>query len=90
MSASRPSSRRRWWTRGGPAVASAQSVSTEIGGRGGVEEAVRAFGSVEILIDNGGVVRDRSPANLTAEDLEAVLDVHLRRSFHVTQPYSAS
>jgi NAD(P)-dependent dehydrogenase (short-subunit alcohol dehydrogenase family) len=71
---------------GGQAVASVQSVSSETGGRTIVEQAVDAFGSVDILINNAGVVRDRSLAKLRADELEGVLDVHLRGSFHVTQP----
>jgi NAD(P)-dependent dehydrogenase (short-subunit alcohol dehydrogenase family) len=71
---------------GGQAVASVQSVSSETGGRTIVEQAVDAFGSVDILINNAGVVRDRSLAKLSADELEGVLDVHLRGSFHVTQP----
>ncbi|MDP9292895.1 MAG: SDR family NAD(P)-dependent oxidoreductase, partial [Actinomycetota bacterium] len=62
------------------------SVSTEAGGQAIVEEALGAFGSVDVLINNAGIVRDRSLANLGAAELEAVLDVHLRGSFHVTQP----
>jgi NAD(P)-dependent dehydrogenase (short-subunit alcohol dehydrogenase family) len=51
-----------------------------------VEEAPGAFGSVDVLIDNAGIGRDRSLANLSAGELEAVPDVHLRGSFHVTKP----
>ena len=71
---------------GGEALASVHSVSTAAGGRAIVEEALEAFGSVDVLINNAGIVRDRSLAKLSAAELEAVLDVHLRGSFHVTQP----
>jgi NAD(P)-dependent dehydrogenase (short-subunit alcohol dehydrogenase family) len=71
---------------GGEALASPHSVSTEAGGQAIVEDALGAFGSVDVLINNAGIVRDRSLANLSAAELEAVLDVHLRGSFHVTQP----
>jgi NAD(P)-dependent dehydrogenase (short-subunit alcohol dehydrogenase family) len=71
---------------GGDAVTSAHSVSTEAGGHAIVEDALNAFGSVDVLINNAGIVRDRSLAKLTAAELEAVLDVHLRGSFHVTLP----
>jgi NAD(P)-dependent dehydrogenase (short-subunit alcohol dehydrogenase family) len=71
---------------GGDALASLHSVSTETGGQAIVEEALGAFGSVDVLINNAGIVRDRSLANLSPAELEAVLDVHLRGSFHVTQP----
>jgi NAD(P)-dependent dehydrogenase (short-subunit alcohol dehydrogenase family) len=71
---------------GGDALASPHSVSTQAGGQTIIEETLAAFGSVDILINNAGIVRDRSLANLNAAELEAVLDVHLRGSFHVTQP----
>jgi NAD(P)-dependent dehydrogenase (short-subunit alcohol dehydrogenase family) len=71
---------------GGDAVASAHSVSTETGGAAIVEQALTAFGSVDVLINNAGIVRDRSLAKLSAAEMEAVLDVHLRGSFHVTLP----
>ena len=71
---------------GGQAVASVHSVTTEEGGRAIVEDALQAFGAVDVLINNAGIVRDRSLANLSTEDLQAVLDVHLGGSFHVTQP----
>jgi NAD(P)-dependent dehydrogenase (short-subunit alcohol dehydrogenase family) len=41
---------------------------------------------VDILINNAGIVRDSSLAKLSTEDLDAVLDVHLRGSFNVTRP----
>jgi NAD(P)-dependent dehydrogenase (short-subunit alcohol dehydrogenase family) len=55
-------------------------------GKAIVEEAPGAFGSVDVLINNAGIVRDRSLAKMSAAELEAVLDVHLRGSFHVTKP----
>jgi NAD(P)-dependent dehydrogenase (short-subunit alcohol dehydrogenase family) len=71
---------------GGNALASSASVSTEEGGRAIVDQAVEALGGVDILINNAGIVRDSSLAKLSTENLEAVLDVHLRGSFHVTRP----
>jgi NAD(P)-dependent dehydrogenase (short-subunit alcohol dehydrogenase family) len=73
-------------TGGGDALASPHSVSTQAGGQIIIDEALDAFGSVDVLINNAGIVRDRSLAKLSAAELEAVLDVHLRGSFHVTQP----
>ena len=71
---------------GGEAAASADSVSTMEGGQAIVQAALDAFDTVDIVINNAGIVRDRSFANMTTEEVEAVLDVHLRGSFHVTQP----
>jgi NAD(P)-dependent dehydrogenase (short-subunit alcohol dehydrogenase family) len=71
---------------GGHALADPHSVSTAAGGEAIVAEALDAFGSVDVLINNAGIVRDRSLANLSTDELEAVLDVHLRGAFHVTKP----
>jgi NAD(P)-dependent dehydrogenase (short-subunit alcohol dehydrogenase family) len=51
-----------------------------------VQAAVDAFGGVDVVINNAGIVRDRSVAKLSPEEVEAVLDVHLRGAFHVTLP----
>jgi len=71
---------------GGHAVANSDSVSTVEGGRAIVQAAVDAFGGVDVVINNAGIVRDRSVAKLSPEEVEAVLDVHLRGAFHVTLP----
>ena len=71
---------------GGEAVACYDSVSTPEGGRAIVDAAMDAFGSVDALIHNAGILRDRSLGNLTPEEVDAVLDVHLRGGFNVTIP----
>lgn len=71
---------------GGEAVASYDSVSTAEGGAAIVQRALDAFGKVDIVINNAGILRDRTFVNLSAEDLRAVMDVHLLGAFHVTQP----
>jgi len=71
---------------GGDAVADTNSVSTPEGGAAIVQTAIDAFGKVDIVINNAGILRDKSFHNLTPELLEPVLDVHLRGAFYVTQP----
>lgn len=71
---------------GGVAVASSASVSTRDGGEDIVRAAVDAFGRVDIVINNAGILRDKAFHNLTDELLDSVLDVHLRGAFYVTQP----
>jgi NAD(P)-dependent dehydrogenase (short-subunit alcohol dehydrogenase family) len=71
---------------GGVAVASSASVSTREGGEDIVRTAVDAFGRVDIVINNAGILRDKAFHNLTDELLDSVLDVHLRGAFYVTQP----
>jgi NAD(P)-dependent dehydrogenase (short-subunit alcohol dehydrogenase family) len=70
----------------GTAIANADSVSTVEGGHAIVQAALDAFGTVDLVIHNAGIVRDRSYAKLSPEETEAVLDVHLRGAFHVTRP----
>jgi len=71
---------------GGEAVANYDSVATPEGGANIVKTAVDTFGSVHIIINNAGILRDTSFKNMTADQLNPVLDVHLRGAFHVTQP----
>lgn len=71
---------------GGEAVASYDSVVEPEGGENIVRTALEAFGTVDAVINNAGILRDKSFANLEADDAHAVLDVHLRGAFHVTGP----
>lgn len=72
--------------KGGTAVASHDSVSTPEGGAAIVQTAVDNFGKVDIVINNAGILRDKTFAKLENKDLEAVLDVHLKGAFYVSQP----
>jgi NAD(P)-dependent dehydrogenase (short-subunit alcohol dehydrogenase family) len=71
---------------GGTAVASYDSVATPAGGQGIIETALSRFGSVDAVIHNAGVWRHCFYDDMTAEQLDPVLDVHLRGAFFVTQP----
>jgi len=71
---------------GGSAVASYDSVSTPEGGAAIVNTAVDAFGRVDVVINNAGILRDKTFAKLEPENLELVLDVHLKGAFFVSQP----
>jgi NAD(P)-dependent dehydrogenase (short-subunit alcohol dehydrogenase family) len=71
---------------GGQAVASYESVSTPEGGAAIIATAIDKLGGIDIVINNAGILRDKSFVKLEASDLEAVLDVHLRGAFHVSQP----
>jgi NAD(P)-dependent dehydrogenase (short-subunit alcohol dehydrogenase family) len=71
---------------GGEAVADTNSVATPEGGEAIVQTALEAFGSVDIVVNNAGILRDKTFHNLTPDLLEPVLDVHLRGAFHVTRP----
>ena len=71
---------------GGEGVASYDSVATPEGGEAITQTALDNFGGVDIVINNAGILRDKSFAKLEPGDLEAILDVHLRGAFFVTQP----
>ena len=71
---------------GGDAVANYDSVSTPEGGAAIIDTAMKAYGRVDIVINNAGVLRDKSFMKLEPADLTTVLDVHLRGAFHVSQP----
>ncbi|HEX7095912.1 MAG TPA: SDR family oxidoreductase [Acidimicrobiales bacterium] len=70
---------------GGEAVANTDSVATPEGGAAIVASAIEAFGRVDIVINNAGILRDKAFHNLTPELLDPVIDVHLKGAFHVTR-----
>jgi NAD(P)-dependent dehydrogenase (short-subunit alcohol dehydrogenase family) len=72
--------------RGGEAVANHDSVATPEGGAAIVQQALDAFGRVDIVINNAGILRDKSFHNMTPELIDPVLDVHLKGAFNVTRP----
>jgi NAD(P)-dependent dehydrogenase (short-subunit alcohol dehydrogenase family) len=71
---------------GGEAVADTNSVATPEGGAAIVQTALDAFGKVDIVINNAGILRDKSFHNMSPELMNPVFDVHLKGAFHVTQP----
>lgn len=71
---------------GGTAVAEYSSVATPEGGEAVVRKALDEFGRVDIVVNNAGILRDRTFANMAWDELHAVLDVHLRGAFYVTRP----
>ena len=71
---------------GGEAVANTDSVATPEGGAAIVQSAVDTFGKVDIVINNAGILRDKSFHNMDADLFDPVIDVHLRGAFNVTQP----
>src|SRR5258708_2540067 len=71
---------------GGAAVACTESVATPEGGKAIVDAALNPWGRIDILIHNAGIVRRAALKEMTYEDFELVLDVHLRGPFHVVRP----
>ncbi|OBI83800.1 SDR family NAD(P)-dependent oxidoreductase [Mycobacterium sp. 1245805.9] len=71
---------------GGQAVACTESVATREGGDAIVRAALERYGRLDILIHNAGNVRPGSLKEMSYEDFDAVLDVHLRGAFNVVRP----
>ncbi len=71
---------------GGEAVANFDSVASPEGGAAIVKAALEAFGTVDIVINNAGILRDKSFAKMTPAHWQAVVDVHLSGAYHVTRP----
>ncbi len=70
---------------GGDAVASYDTVATREGADGIVWTALSRYGRLDVLVNNAGILRDRTLLNMSQEDLDRVLDVHLRGTFLCTQ-----
>ena len=70
---------------GGTAVANHDSVSTTEGANAIVAQAVEAFGRLDVLINNAGIMRNTFFEEITDEDWEAVIGTHLTGSFKVTR-----
>ena len=71
---------------GGEAVANYDSVATKDGGESIVQTAVDSFGTVDAVINNAGILRDKSFANMTEEEFSLIIEVHLKGTYYVTQP----
>lgn len=71
---------------GGLATANYDSVATMAGGENIVGTAMETYGKVDILINNAGIIRDKSFLKMTEEEWDLVIGVHLKGAFCVTQP----
>jgi NAD(P)-dependent dehydrogenase (short-subunit alcohol dehydrogenase family) len=71
---------------GGEAIADTNSVTSPQGGQAIINTALRAWGRVDIVINNAGIVSDAPFEDTTADRLEPLLDVHLKGAFYVTRP----
>jgi NAD(P)-dependent dehydrogenase (short-subunit alcohol dehydrogenase family) len=71
---------------GGEAIACTDSVATPAGGKAIVQAALDTYGGIDIIIHNAGVVRRAPLTEMSYEDFELILDVHLRGAFHVVRP----
>lgn len=71
---------------GGEAIANYDSVATRAGGQAIVEAALDTWGRLDICINNAGFLRNNRFEDLTDEQIDPVLDVHLKAAFYVSQP----
>ncbi len=71
---------------GGEAVSDTNSVATAEGGEAIVKTALDAYGTVDIVINNAGILRDKAFHNMDESLVDPVLDVHLKGAFNVTGP----
>src|SRR5205814_7951015 len=71
---------------GGDAVANRDTVATSDGGAAIVQAALDAFGTVDVVVNNAGQVRMAPFAELTEEQVDAVIDTQLRGALNVGRP----
>ncbi|RIL03044.1 MAG: short-chain dehydrogenase [Proteobacteria bacterium] len=73
---------------GGEAVASYDSVSTVAGGESIFRTAIDAFGALDVLVNNAGILRDRTIFKMGEADWDAVIEVHLKGHYCCTAPFA--
>ncbi len=66
---------------GGEAVANGDDVSSWEGAQRMVNQAISTFGRLDVLVNNAGILRDRMVVNMTEEEWDAVIKVHLKGTF---------
>src|SRR3954469_9790494 len=70
---------------GGDAVANYDSVATREGADGLIWTALNKFGRLDVVVNNAGILRDKTILNMSEQDFDLVVEVHLRGTFLVTQ-----
>lgn len=73
---------------GGEAVANTDSVADATGGENMVKQAVDAYGRIDVLVNVAGILRDRMMFNMTQEEWDAVIAVHLKGHYNTIKPAS--
>ena len=68
---------------GGAAVASADDISSWTGAERLIGQAIEAFGGLDVVVNNAGILRDRMIVTMTEQDFDSVIAVHLKGTFAV-------
>jgi len=74
---------------GGEAIANADNVAEWEGGKRMVDAAIEAFGDIHVLVNNAGILRDRVLVNMSEQEWDAVIQVHLKGHFVPTRHAAA-
>jgi NAD(P)-dependent dehydrogenase (short-subunit alcohol dehydrogenase family) len=73
---------------GGEAVSNTQSIATVAGGESVLKTALDAFGAMDVLVNNAGILRDKTLFNMEESDWDAVLAVHLKGHYCCSRPFA--
>jgi NAD(P)-dependent dehydrogenase (short-subunit alcohol dehydrogenase family) len=70
---------------GGHAIANSNDISDPAGAHQVIQTAINSFGRLDVLVNNAGILRDRTLLNMSVDEWDDVLRVHLRGTFTMTQ-----
>lgn len=73
---------------GGEAVANTESIAEVSGGQSLVDTAVETFGGMDVLVNNAGILRDKTIFNMEEADWDAVIAVHLKGHYCCSRPFA--
>src|SRR3569623_2447590 len=74
---------------GGVAVANTSNIATHAGAKELVDQAIGEFGDIHVVVNNAGILRDRMIVNMTEDEWDAVIAVHLKGHFAPTRHAAA-
>ncbi|HVT65752.1 MAG TPA: SDR family oxidoreductase [Mycobacteriales bacterium] len=74
---------------GGVAVANTSNIATHAGAKELVDQAISEYGDIHVVVNNAGILRDRMLVNMTEEEWDAVIAVHLKGTYGVSHHAAA-